>query len=461
MRNVAITIRRRLLFIFLAPLTLVIASGIVVDYVTSVIPVTTAYDQTLADGATAIAAHVSTDTNGGFKADLPPQAEQILRTDRFDAIYYLVLGPHAEFIAGDAGLPSAPSGAENPNYADATFHDRAVRISTYRMSTSNGIVSVSLAETTNKREIATRAILGGTVLTDCLQLAAILILCWFGVGYGLRPLSWLRDQITNRSARDLGPIDQRGVPGEVLPLTAALNGLFDTVQTSTQAQQQFLANAAHQLRTPLAGVQAKIELLIQSPHSAALKADLEDINEGCRRLAHTANQLLALARAEPSSVSGDDFRSVDLQMLVENVVEEFFDRAEGKGIDLGAETAAVSLQGSSWLLRESISNLVDNAIAYTPRGGTVTVACGISNERTYIEVSDDGPGIPSDERRRVLQRFYRVKDAAGHGCGLGLAIVDEISQLHGAHLSIDVPDAGHGTRVRITFPADARPRSRW
>jgi two-component system sensor histidine kinase TctE len=447
------TIRRRLLLIFLAPLTLVLAIGIVVDYLSSVVPVTTAYDQALADAATAIAAHVTADSSGAVVVDLPPQAVSFLRTDRFDAIYYVVLGSRDEFVAGDAGLPLASSGLENPSYQDVQFRDQAVRAATYRTNTAAGTVSVTVGETTHKREAATRAILRGTVLTDSLQLAATLLLGWFGVRYGLRPLAGLRDQIAARSARELAPLDETSVPEEVLPLTRALNALFTRVRSSAQAQQQFLANAAHQLRTPLAGVQAKIELLTQSPTAAALQADLADLGEGCRRLAHTANQLLALARAEPSAVVPDDFRAIDLQPLVEEIVEEFFDRAQTKKIDLGAETAPAVVQGSAWLLRELLLNVVDNAVMYTPPGGTVTVRCGFTDAGAFLEVQDDGPGIPSHERERVLQRFYRLKDATGQGCGLGLAIVDEIVQLHGATFAINAGTEGRGTCIRVVFPA--------
>ncbi|MDR3388834.1 MAG: sensor histidine kinase [Rudaea sp.] len=447
------TIRRRLLVIFLLPLTLVLAVGIVVDYVSSVVPVTTAYDQALADAATAVAAHVTTDSSGAVVADLPPQAVAILRTDRFDEIYYLVLGPHGEFVSGDRGLPLAQPGADNPSYQDASFRGHAVRVASYRTSTAADAISVSVGETTHKRELATRAILSGTVQTDLLQLAATLLLGWFGVRYGLRPLAWLRDQITARSARDLVPLDQTEVPEEVLPLTGALNSLFARFRDSALAQQQFLANAAHQLRTPLAGVQAKIELLTHSPAAAPLRSDLMDLAVGCQRLAHTANQLLALARAEPSAVVADDFRPVDLQLLIEEVVEQYLDRAQAKNIDLGAETVPTVVRGSAWLLRELILNLVDNAITYTQSQGNVTARCGATDAHTFLEVQDDGPGIPADERTRVLERFYRAQGADGNGCGLGLAIVDEIVQVHAGTLAIHAVTDNRGTCVRVVFPA--------
>jgi two-component system sensor histidine kinase TctE len=451
----AASIRRRLLFIFLAPLTLVIGIGVVVDYVTAVIPVTTAYDEALADAATAIALHLTTAADGSVAADLPPQAIAILRTDRFDAIYFRVAGPRDEIVAGDADLPVADAGIENPAYRNVQFRGQPVRVTTYRSSVSAGAVSVSVAETTRKREAATRAILTGTVLTDLLQLAATLLLGWFGVRYGLRPLMSLRDQITARSARDLAPLDEGSVPEEVRPVTHALNALFARVSESVLAQRQFLANAAHQLRTPLAGVRAHLELLTRSPNAEPVRHELETLSEGLERLGHTANQLLALARAERSAIAAEDFAPVDLQPLIESALEDHMDCALTQDLDLAGETLPVRVHGISWLLRELLMNLVDNAVAYTPRGGHVTARCGVDEGRAFLEVEDDGPGIPPDERTRVLQRFYRLHSATGSGCGLGLAIVDEIAQLHGAALTMSTGANGRGTRVRVAFPTVA------
>src|SRR5262249_14333700 len=192
------------------------------------------------------------------------------------------------------------------------------------------------------------------------------------------------------------------------------------------------------------------------PDAGTLRERAAQIHDGARRLSHTANQLLALARAEPSANAVDDFRRLELRELCEDVVARHFDRSVQREIDLGVEAAGAAVHGSAWLLRELLVNLVDNALNYTPAHGHVTVRCGIvenaaTAERTpFLEVEDDGPGIPADDRTRVIGRFYRAPGALGDGCGLGLAIVDQIARAHGAQLEIG-SGAQRGARVRVTF----------
>ncbi len=450
------TIRRRLLLILIGPLALLLAIGIVLDDAAGVVPLRAAFDQALVNETLAAAAQLRTRAGGKVEFDLPPQAIEMLRADKYDLVYYLVLGPHDEFIAGDEGLPTAAAGQENPTFVDAQFHGSAIRAVSYRHATPAGIVTISVAETTNKRDQAWHHMLVSIFVTDTLQFAAILLLIWVGVRLGLRPLIALRAQIDSRSAQDLAPLDETHVPGEVRPLTQALNRLFATVRSNAQSQQQFLANAAHQLRTPLAGLQTQLELLRHDTDAVAVREHLIRLLEGTRRLSHTANQLLALARAEPTATTAADFGNVDLRDLAEEAVAKHFDRAVRQHIDLGVEAARARARGSAWLLREMLANLVDNALAYTPADGRVTVRCGLTDDAaalSYVEVEDDGPGIPPDQRARVTARFYRAPGTSGDGCGLGLAIVDEIVRGHHAMLDIVSGANDRGTRVRVTFSA--------
>jgi two-component system, OmpR family, sensor histidine kinase TctE len=455
-RDTTPAIRRRLLLILLAPLTLLLALGVLVDYFNSAALVRIAYDQALANETLAVSAHLRA-KDGSIVSDLPPQAVEVLRADNYDSVYYLVIGPTGEFVAGDLGLPVADASSENPTFRDAVFRNHAIRAATYRMRTDSSIATVTVGETLHKRENGTRRILTGVVLTDLVQLGATLLLIWLGVRYGLRPLLTLRDQIAMRSARELAPLDERGVPVEVIPLTRALNRLLATVHEAALAQQQFLADAAHQLRTPLAGIQAQLELLAHDPAAGDLRERLHGLHEGCQRLAHTTNQLLALARAEPSANVAGDFRTLELRQLVEEAVSANLDRALAQQIDLGAETATAHVRGVAWLLRELLTNLVDNALVYTSAGGHITVRCGIVDNVTpaeaFLEVEDDGPGIPESERARVTVRFYRAPGSGGNGCGLGLAIVDDIARVHGAALEIGEGASNRGARVRVRFPA--------
>jgi two-component system, OmpR family, sensor histidine kinase TctE len=450
------TIRRRLLLILLGPLSLLLALGIALDYSAAMAPLHAAFDQALVNETLAIAAQVRAGPDGSTEFRLPQQAIELLRTDKDDTVYYLVEGPYGEFLGGDSGLPTADDTRRNPALRDAEYAGQAVRIVSYRVELPLGQATVTVAETTHKRLHARQRMLATIVLSDLVQLVGILAMVWLGVRLGLRPLLSLRAQIDSRSARDLAPLDETDVPGEVRPLTRALNHLFATVRATAQGQLQFLANAAHQLRTPLAGLQTQIELLSQDPGAGELRDSLKGMLDGTRRLGHTANQLLALARAEPSAAVVADFREIDLREIAEQAVARNFETAVQRGIDLGVEAAAARVNGSTWLLRELLDNLVDNALSYAPAGSSVTIRSGMTDAqpaRAFLEVEDDGPGIAPEQRARVVERFYRAPGTPGEGCGLGLAIVDEIARAHRASLSIDSGANRTGTRVRIVFPA--------
>jgi two-component system sensor histidine kinase TctE len=267
---------------------------------------------------------------------------------------------------------------------------------------------------------------------------------------GLGPLESLSEEIKERSPRDLHPIDLAAAPEETRALLAALNGLLEQVAEASRNQQRFLANAAHQLRTPLAGLQAHTELALAQPLPKEVRAQLEQVHQATIRTARLANQLLALARAEPGA-RGDPSQ-VSLKGVVESEADSWVHQALARDIDLGFELESASVQGDAFLLREALANLVHNAIEYSPRGGHVTVRTGARNGHAFVEVEDDGPGIPAGERGRVLERFYRLPGTTGTGSGLGLAIVREIALGHGAGIELGEGAGAKGCRVAITFP---------
>jgi two-component system sensor histidine kinase TctE len=247
------------------------------------------------------------------------------------------------------------------------------------------------------------------------------------------------------------------VPAEVRPLVDALNLLFEMLSESAHSQRRFVADTAHQLRTPIAGLLGHLELLMREQAAAPLQSRLAALHDELTRLAHSANQLLALARADPSANLADNFESIELKSLAERVLEQHFDRSVEAGIDMGAEAQPARVNGSARLLEDLLGNLVDNALNYTPKAGRVTVRSGFQDGSPYLEVEDDGPGIPEAERVRVRQRFYRLPGTPGRGCGLGLAIVEEISQQHRAILTIEAGANGQGTRIRVQFPPARAP----
>jgi two-component system sensor histidine kinase TctE len=449
------SVRTRLLRLLLMPLLTLLALSVWTDYHTAIEPALTAYDQALADAAIAVGAHVRS-ADHRVSLDLPPQAVAVLRTDRYDKIYYRLSNVDGSFAAGDSELPAVrASVGQNPQFVDAQYRGEPVRMVIYRMTTPDGEATVEVAETMRKREQLAHNIMLAVWLPNATLIIATLILVYFGVRVGLSPLGRLRKEIETRSPTDLSPLPQTGVPEEVRALVGSLNRLLRMLRESTEAQKRFLADAAHQMRTPLAGLQTQLELIPPQSLPEEVRPRLALSREATRRLAHMAHQLLALARAEPSANLAHALQRMDLREVVENAASTHLDRAIAKNIDIGFEAQDAPVNGSKWLLREAADNLIDNALAYTPSGGRITVRSGTNGQCAFFEVEDDGPGIAPSERAKVLDRFYRVPGSTGEGCGLGLAIVKEIADLHAAKVVIDSGERLIGTRVRLTFPPAA------
>jgi two-component system sensor histidine kinase TctE len=441
------TIRGRLLAYLLPPLVLLLAAGVYLDYETGAAPVRDAYDHALASAALAIATHAQKGRQPAELARVAAATDALLHPGARS--YYVVLAS-GHYLAGEADLPVARVGARNPVFFDAHFRGEAVRVVTYSLTDPQRL-TVSVAESTAERDRATLRLLVSEVLTDVVQLVGTVALVWIGVALALRPMLRLGDQIAMRSPRELSPLDAQTAPGEVRLLVTELNRLFATLGEASRAQQHFLANAAHQMRTPLAGLLIQLDLLIAQGTDANVRQELLALRRSAQNLAHTADQLLTLARADPAVHLADEFATLNCGKLIEDVVAQNLDRALLKGIDLGAQIEPVQVACVPWLIREVLMNLVDNAIRYVPAGGHVTVRCGVAGGRAYLAVEDDGPGIAPDQRQAVRQRFYRVPNTPGSGCGLGLAIVDEVARLHGANLEIG-DCGGVGARVRLRFP---------
>ena len=432
--------------------TLLVA-GAVGAYFLSLEPASDAYDQALVDVGIALGERIR---SAGEKVsfDLPGAAEQVLRTDKYDTIYYHVRNSDGTALAGDPGLPPVPASQEPEDGViayDGVYRDQKIRVVALLVPCGGRTCTVQVAETTNKRNKLARNIVLSSLVPQLLIAFATLAIVWFGVKRGLAPLEILSAEIRSRSARDLRPIDPANAPEEARPLVGALNQVFGQVAESSGNQQRFLANAAHQLRTPLAGLQAHTELALAQDVPEAHRAQLEQVHRATIRTARLANQLLALARAEPGGTRVDA-KDVNLRAVVEDAADEWVHRALGKEIDLGFELADVNVSGDALLLREALANLVHNAIEYTSQGGRVTVTTGLRNARAFLDVEDDGPGIPPAEREQVLERFYRVAGTGGTGSGLGLSIVREIALAHGAEISIQAGAHGRGCKVGLTFP---------
>ena len=449
------TIRQRLLLLLLPALAILMLLGGLADYWIAVATTRNAYDQALASVAVAAAGSLRSD-DGKLQISAAQRAAVTRRPESEGSALYSITGPGGELMAGSANLPAAAPGVglhgDSVTFRDAEFQGLKLRVASVRTRTDAGLVTVSVAETLQRRASTQRVMLLGKLLVDFAELDVTLLLVWIGVYFGLRPLSRLRERVEEHSASTLQRFNEADAPGELRPLILALNHLLELRHDAALSQRRFVADAAHQMRTPVTGLLAQLELLLQAPGALAVQRELTTINRGVQQLAHTANQLLALARAEPVSAVGESFKPMALQQLVEHMVERNVDRAVSAGLDLGADAQAAQVTGDAWLLEDLLGNLIDNALKYTAAGGHVTVRSGVEQGHPFLEVEDDGPGIEESARLRVRERFYRLPGSPGTGCGLGLAIVDEIARAHSASFSIGVPAQGRGTRMRIRFP---------
>ncbi len=453
-RKRADSVYGRLLNYLLAPLFLLLVAGVAVDHHAIVSPIHGAFDHSLSRSALAIVARIHTEPNGDVTVGLPQHPPPPLRAMEGEQFFYRVSLPNGKTVAGTPDLPLAPDSKSDDGftYTNVDYRGQSFRLATYRTAETGAPLMVTVAEVPVRRDRAVHRLDVAFGINDTLQMAGVLIVALIGIRIALRPLAKLTRQIANRPAQDLTPLSTYQVPTEVLPVVESLNTLLNRVRDSVLSQQHFLANAAHQLRTPLTGLKAQLEVLRRETADSPLEERMALLQGGVDRLAHTANQLLTLARAEPSSHRSSHFTPIDLPHLIGEVIDGSLDRAIAHGIDLGTESEPAHVTGVYWLLHELLINLIDNAIRHTPEGGSITIRSGIEGNRPYLEVDDTGSGIPLSERERVRERFYRSPGSRTDGCGLGLSIVDEVARLHGAQLRILDGSAGRGTRMRIEFP---------
>jgi two-component system sensor histidine kinase TctE len=447
------SIRRRLLLFLIPSLLLLIVGASAVTYFVALHVATSAYDRSLLDPALDMAANVRMDADGPRLA-LLKQAQEALLYDHEDTLVFQIRAPGGAVVAGDDDLNLPPNLQPGErSFFDSRYHGEPVRVAAVRSDTG---MYVQVAETLHKRNRLIWEILAAGLLPALLIALATFALAWTGVARGIAPLAWVRTQLLGRSPHDLRPLDEQATPTEIAPAIEALNRLLGQLRESNEMQQRFLANAAHQLRTPLAGLQMHLELLLRRDLSAEVREEISGLHVATVRASHLANQLLALAKAEASADDSTGTASVDLYAVADRAVHEWVQRAIARDIDLGFELEHAEVAGDPVLLGELLDNLLDNALRYTPRGGAVTVRCGSELSHPYLSVEDTGPGIPEAAHGRVFERFYRIQGTPGDGAGLGLAIVKEVAQRHHAALQVESPDnSARGTRIVIRFPAAA------
>ena len=409
--------------------------------------------------------------------NLPQPAREILRADDVDQIYFQVVVDNGDLLAGERDLkaPDAKLEAGIVGLRDDEVRGVDVRVAYIWVrlpgtATPPRLVLVQVAETLEKRSVLATEIIKGVMLPQFVILPLAVLLVWLALVRGIKPLSQLEERIRRRKPDDLSPLDEKAVPLEVAPLVSSVNDLLMRLKDSIATQKRFLADAAHQLKTPLAGLRMQADLAQREEANAEeLKQSLKQIGRASVRATHTVNQLLALARAEGSGRQVAR-QSINLAEVTMDAVRDFLPRAMDKHVDLGyegpgADVPGVMLEGNRVLLKEAISNLLDNALNYTPSSAsqpaviTARVVADPFGQVLVLQVEDTGPGIPEAERELVLQPFYRALGTNVDGSGLGLSIVREIAQQHDGEIQVEAVHPGTpmpGTRISLRFRLKAR-----
>ena len=454
------TLRSRLLFWISGPLIALWMISSLIDHDVATGFVNLNFDRALLDTALDLGRNVRESGNQLY-LDLPQPVIEMLISGEQGRFYYRANGPDGEYITGDPDLPDSPPEAQEDRvtYYDALFRNEPIRAVALRVpvrpGSGKGAILIQVAERSSLRADFARQIMLRMMLPQAILVLLAALAVWFGVGIGLRALTSMRREIENRSHVDLSPINETGAPAEVQPLLRAMNDLLSRLSAALAAQQRFIADAAHQLRTPVAALKMQAELAVRQVRDGEAAATLQHLHTAADHAARLVGQLLTLARAEPGSHRSVMREPVALMSLARDVTREWVPRALTRSIDLGFDdaSAAATISADPFLIHEMLNNLIDNAIQYTPAGGRVTVRIRLQEDRATLEVEDDGPGIPLGEREKVFERFYRMPGGAPEGCGLGLAIVREIAQGHQATVAIQAGADGRGARMTVTFPS--------
>lgn len=478
-RRFAPTLRRQLLLWLLLPQLVLWLAGGLAAYQLAERYTNAAVDASLLQASRALARQLRPLDNG-LLIDFPRAAQDVLEADPDDRLHYMVSTPPGAFILGNHQLPLPPAAVmARPPIGQPYFYDALLPPANDEVGTRqplrvaalflrqggrddpDAVLLVQVARSRTSREELARGILWDTLLPLAGLILLMTTVIWLGIRAGLAPLLRLRREVEGRAPTDLAPIRLDAAPGEVRALVMAVNGLLAAVQHNLAQQKRFISDAAHQMRTPLAGLKSQAEVALALAGDEAQRERLRRVHESADRSAHLVNQLLTLARAEPDAATAQG-SPVDLRALGQELTAALVPRALREGIDLGFAPAEgneglqaeppspLIVIGHAWLLREALSNLIDNALRYAGRGAVVTVDVQRANDEAVLSVTDDGPGIAPEDLPRVFERFVRATDQ-GNGCGLGLPIVKEIVERQGGRVTL-TPVQPRGLCARIHLP---------
>ena len=464
MKKTYSSLRKKLLLLLVPPLLILILIVSSILFRFAIVEQRDAFDNALYDSAYSIYQLIQKSDDSIDNLSLPKNEKQFILNDQSDVIFYNVVDTTGKVLNGnnDAGLmPQTTHPATNPYFRDGTVQNLNVRIVTTLVNIQkNGVelpVFIQVAETLNKREALASNVLIDIIVPQLILVLFTIAIIWFGVERGLQPLFDLQAAVSKRSYLDLSAIELPDVPTEVMILVNSVNSLMRQLESVLNAQNRFIADAAHQLRTPLAGAQAQLELALSESKPEQHQQLLERVSASMERLSHTITQLLSLARNQQDASHNMALTPVNLNKIAQEVTTDMVPTAIKKGLDLGfeADSQKTMVLGDSKRLKEMLYNLVDNAVLYTPAGGKVTVKVQREAGEIVLSVIDNGPGIPKAEREKVFERFHRVMGTGQEGSGLGLSIVMEIAQLHQANIEIADEPRKKGLNIQVSF-AEAR-----
>ncbi|MGC4062285.1 MAG: sensor histidine kinase N-terminal domain-containing protein [Aquabacterium sp.] len=412
-----------------------------------------AYDEWLLDSARSLSELIHV-TGQHESVELPGATLQAFVFDAHDRVLFRIDDEHDGLVTGQTALPPPSFGDQEVHYTDMWVDGQAMRgVQVIKRDVRPGsAVSIVVAETLHKRHRLASRVLGTVMALSAVLGLLTVLLARDAVTRGLRPLVTLSEAIRLRPPGDMTKLPDTDVAQELRTFTGAINDTLEQLAHASQLQRRFIADAAHQLRTPLAALKVELEHALREPDPSRHAQALDQLKGGLNRLSRLANQLLTLARAEPGALASSGFKPLDLHTLAHQTAMRFLPQYMNADLELGFDGEDHPIvRGDALLLEELVNNLLDNAMRYAGKGNHVAIKIASHDGHATLTVEDDGPGVSPDELHRLTERFHRPPNSAPGGSGLGLAIVDEITHLHQGSLHISLIEP-HGLRVEVRLP---------
>ncbi len=452
------SLRRTLLLWLLLPLLALFSIGTAVVYHIALDYSEDAYDRGLLEAANDVIQLTKESLKNTGQVATQSEARDMILADQFDETFLSILDEQGKLLVGNGKLPKPhlnDISSENNFFYDTKVGHKEIRaVATLLTIQVNGKAhtwQILVGETRHKRDQLADDIISIFVIPQAIIILLSTGLVMLGVRRGLAPLEVLRAALAKRSHNDMQALEVPDLPTEVQPLTREIDHLLLRLAAVFEVQKHFTADAAHQLRTPLAGLAAQTDFAREQDNPPPTQHALEQIKLVSTRLNHAVNQLLSVARNEPGADKSVQLAPMDLNEFSRDATLEWVEVAVRYGIDLGFEghSEPVLIAGDDVRLKEMLDNLIDNALRYCPKGSRVTVRV---DEKQILSVEDNGHGIPPEERERIFERFHRLLGNEAHGNGLGLAIVKEIAEIHGAEVTVSEGAGGYGAWFKVSFP---------